>query len=340
MAGAGGDGRARRALFVLKLALSAGLLWFVLSRADLTQVFTAVRGADPILIGLALLTPLLGYTLTSTRWRGLLRVVGAEIPPGPLWRASLIAVFFNQFMPSTIGGDAIRVYEAWRNGASRSAALSSIVVDRVIGTFALVLLAVGMLPFVSAAFENPWAVYGVVVAVSMMVSILMLMLFLPIPGVISLFHRLCAALPGPAARIAGKLDRAFAPYRGRWKVLPASMILSLLLQANVVLMHWLIGRALGIEVSIVQFCFIVPVAMVVMMIPVSINGIGLREGIFAVLLGAYGVESSQAVALALMSYALFLVHGIAGGIVFGLRGTRLAQVREAESDQAPSGVNT
>jgi hypothetical protein len=339
VAGPGGNGRSKHALFALKLVLSAGLLWFVLSRADLAQVWAAVRGADPMPIGLALLTPLLGYTLTSTRWRGLLRIVGAHIPPGPLWRASLIAVFFNQFMPSTIGGDAIRVYEAWRHGASRSAALSSIVVDRVIGTFALVLLAVGMLPFVSAAFENPWAVYGAVLAVGAIVTVLMLMLFLPIPGVIELFHRCCAALPGPAARIAGKLDRAFAPYRGRWRVLPVAMALSLLLQANVVLMHWLIGLSLGIEVSIVQFCFLVPVAMVVMMIPVSINGIGLREGIFALLLGAYGVESSQAVALALMSYALFLVHGVAGGIVFGLRGTRLAQVREAQTDQPPSGVS-
>jgi hypothetical protein len=328
------------ALLVGKVGLSLGLLAWVLSRADLAGLWRTISGAEPGLLVLALLTPLVGYSLTSYRWRGLLAVVGSSVAWWPLWRASLLAVYFNQFMPSTIGGDAARVYEAWRAGASRSAALSSIVVDRVVGTFALVLLAVASLPLVEAEVDKPWAMYAAVGGTALGVTGLMLALFLPARRVIGLFHRLCGVLPGPLGRLGIKLERAFAPFRGRWDVLPGALGLSLLLQGNVVLMHWLIGSALGFPVPFVQYAFVVPVAFVVMLLPISINGIGVREAIFAVLLGAYGIDETRAVAFSLLSYGVFLVHAAAGGVVFAARGGRVEAVQaQPAEDVAPGAVS-
>jgi len=106
----------------------------------------------------------------------------------------------------------------------------------------------------------------------------------------------------------------------RHSVLVRAMGLSLLLQLNVVLLHYLVGRAVGIELSFVDYFYVVPVALFVMLIPLSINGIGIREGMFVYMLGSVGVDKSDALVLSLLVFAVFFVYGILGGLVLASRG--------------------
>src|SRR5690606_12640552 len=108
-------------------------------------------------------------------------------------------------------------------------------------------------------------------------------------------------------------------FRGRHGALARAMALSILLQLNVVAFYWLIGRAMGFPLGLADWLLIVPIATVVMMAPVSINGIGVREGILALLLGAHGVAPADAVAFAWLEYASFLLYGLIGGLVYAAR---------------------
>ncbi|MEM1072127.1 MAG: lysylphosphatidylglycerol synthase transmembrane domain-containing protein [Planctomycetota bacterium] len=327
----------KRALLGLKILVSAGLLTWVLSRSDLAVLWEEMRTADPLLMFFAALTPFVGYGITSTRWRGLLRVAGVRVGAWALYRASLIAVFFNQFLPSTIGGDVARMYEAWKAGAPKPVAVSSLLVDRAIGTYALTLLASASLPFILREHELPPLLAVVVVALTLAVTGAMAMVFLPFPWVLGLFRAVYAKLPGPFASIAGKLDRAFEGYRGNIGAFVRALGWSLLLQLNVVLLHWLVAAAIGVDIGFSPFLFLVPVALIVMLIPVSINGIGIRESIFATLFLLYGVEKTQAVAIALLVFSVFLLHGVFGGIAFAIRGPRASGVGwEQDASDTPA----
>ncbi|MEO1583124.1 MAG: lysylphosphatidylglycerol synthase transmembrane domain-containing protein [Planctomycetota bacterium] len=333
MSGSSCSATRKRALFAVKLVVSLGLLAFVLTRADIGAVWSRMREADPMLMGLALLTPFLGYGITSIRWGGLLAAAGYRVRLGLLYRACMTAVFFNQLLPSTIGGDVARVYAAWKAGAPKQTALASLMVDRVVGVLAQVLLAAAMMPILGTA-ELPAVAYFIVGGLAVALAAVVLAVFLPT----SLFARLVigalARIPGPFAKIATKLEEGFAPYRGRWAVLARTIAISLLMIGNVVLMHWLIGRALGLELSMTVYFFAIPLATIVMLVPVSINGIGIREGIFALLLGAYGVGEADAVALSLLAFATFLTHGVLGGVVFAT-----GRASTGEMQEVPSGAD-
>jgi uncharacterized membrane protein YbhN (UPF0104 family) len=108
-------------------------------------------------------------------------------------------------------------------------------------------------------------------------------------------------------------------FRNQRAGLALALFLSFLLQANVVLYHWIVANALGVSVSLTAFFLIVPIAIVVMMIPVSINGIGVREGLFVLLLSVHGVPQAEGLAYAWVIYALLLLQGLIGGVVFAFR---------------------
>src|SRR6185436_11317690 len=131
---------------ILRLAVSAALVAWVLHRSPLGEVREAFRTADLRFILLALALNPLGYWASVSRWRLLIRSQGGDATFGFLARSFLVGVFFNNLLPSTIGGDAIRVYDTSRAGVGRAAAVEIVVVDRFIGLLALMLFAgVGLL---------------------------------------------------------------------------------------------------------------------------------------------------------------------------------------------------
>ncbi|MEO1535056.1 MAG: lysylphosphatidylglycerol synthase transmembrane domain-containing protein, partial [Planctomycetota bacterium] len=199
----------RRLLFAIKALASIAILVVVLTQADLSLVFERIRQANPAYLAIALLTPFVGYTITSIRWQGLLRAAGAVVPFGRLYRACLTAVFFNQLLPSTVGGDVARVYAAWKSGASRSVALSSLLVDRVIGVLSQVIVAAAIIPFIAHS-TLPTVTYAIVIGLAVALGGLVLAVFLPT-------NRLAAFALGMADRVPGDIDHiaAMAAYADR-----------------------------------------------------------------------------------------------------------------------------
>jgi glycosyltransferase 2 family protein len=305
--------------FVLRLAISLLLTGYILSRADLVAVVDAFRNIEPGWIGAALILQLLGPAIIALRWSRLLAAKG--VVPG--WRylyvSTLVSTFFRQFLPSTVGGDVIRGYDAWRAGAGRGVALMSLVLDRLFGLLALAILAgIGLL--LSDQLTGRLPGLGLYVGLALVVLVAM---------VAQIVHptRLSLRLGGAGLELAPRRARdtlsriatALGSYRNAQGVLGLSLVLSLILQVVVVTFYWTLGRALGLDVDYASFFVIAPIAIFVMMLPVSINGIGVREGIFVFLLGQWGVGTAQALALAWMEYGIFLLFGLLGGAIHILR---------------------
>jgi len=216
------------------------------------------------------------------------------------------------------------MYDSWRLGNSKSDAVTVVLVDRFLGVIVLLCFALlalifdevvaGEVPFITA-----WAAAGLA---GMGIAT---WLILKIPA--STTQMLSSAKNSLTARIGGMLAKvlcSFQAYRhGRSAILRA-LGLSVLLQVNVVIHFTLVARAVGIEVPVESMFLIIPVAVFIMMMPISINAIGVREAVFVFLFSLYGVHSVEALAFAWIAYGFTLLQGVLGGIVFALRRERRA----------------
>ena len=310
--------------FIGKAIVSIALIWYLLSITEFSAVIASLASASPLWLVLAFVTLILGKIITSYRWQVLLKAQEIDIPLRFLIGSVFVGQFFNSFLPTTIGGDAMRAYDTASLSKDATKSVVSVFADRMIGVFALALLAV--IALIIGYFSGQ--------DVSFYLIPVLLVFFLCAFGMLLIFNARLYRLMDKVLRFfrldkaAVKLEEAYESFqllRTVPGVLLIAFLASLVLQINVILFYYFIGVSLGLGVSFLYFAMIVPVALVVLLVPFSINGIGIREGIFVYLLTGLGVENKDAIALSWLSFGLMLTQGIIGGVVFALRGIRMGE---------------
>lgn len=316
--------------FIGKVTVSAVLIWYLLSITEFSAVIASLSSATPFWLVMAFLTLILGKLITSYRWQILLKAQRIDIPLRFLIGSVFVGQFFNSFLPTTIGGDAMRAYDTANLSKESTKSVISVFADRLIGVFALVLLALFALLIGFLSGQD----------VSYYVIPVMLVFILCLFGVLIMFNSHLLNIADRMLtliqldKVAGKLREAYSSFdtlRSAPRVLVLAFVVSILLQVNVILFYYFIGISLDFGVSLLYFAMIVPVALVVLLVPFSINGIGIREGIFVFLLTGVGVDYKDAIAFSWISFGLMLTQGVIGGIVFALRGVRLGDSKVESS---------
>lgn len=292
---------------VLRAAVSLALIAWIVRGTDLREVWATYRTADLRYIALAIALIPFGYFCSVSRWRLLLRAQGGDAALPFLYRSLMTGIFFNNFLPSTIGGDAIRAWDTARSGVSRPTALTIILVDRFVGLLALLAFATAGLLGAGRLTERVPDLALWVLGVGAVMVVAAVVLFLP--------RRRPGETPLSLGRV-GRLTSALFTFRGHTRTLAAAFLWSLALQTLVVLNAWILAKALHVELGLAPFFLIVPLAVFLMMVPVSINGIGVRENLFVFFLAAFGVAEATGLAFAWLDYGLVLLQALAGGIVY------------------------
>jgi len=299
---------------VLKVAVSAGLLIYLVHRAGWTEMMDVFRSAEPAGLGLALLVYLATVVLISWRWRVLLSSQKVDISFGRLVRLYFIGFFFNNFLPTSIGGDIYRVLGAGRYSGRRATVAASVLVERLMGMLAVSVLAI----LAALAVVHPDQA-GTVRVLTLGFGVVMLTLM------IVFFHRRTFGLVERIIRrvslwgLEAKLLRLYEAldlFKRRRSALIVVFFLSLAYQLLIVLFSFLVGRALGLGVPLRYFVLCVPFTVIISLVPISINGLGVRESGYVFLLDNIVTSSSQAVSLSLLIYALSLLASVVGGIAY------------------------
>jgi glycosyltransferase 2 family protein len=311
--------RRGRLLWAFRIGLSAILVAWIIQRSSLTDVAEALRTADLRLVAAAFGLNMVGWTISVNRWRILLRACALRVPFRHLLGSYLSGIFFNNLLPSTVGGDGLRMYDSWRWGAGRAEAVTVIGVDRLVGILALLGFALGALVLAPHVVDELpllpfWLGLGAIGILAVAGAAL-----LPLRRFRGLAAAWFGRLPRPVRRPLGRFSTALQAYRNNGKAVGKALALSALLQLNVIVHFYLIARALQLPVEFSAFFLIVPLSLAVMTIPLSVNAIGIRENIFALFLGLYGVGTSEALAFAWVSFGLILLQGVLGGIVYATR---------------------
>jgi uncharacterized protein (TIRG00374 family) len=312
-------GRRRWLLILVKAIVSASLMYWILRDTDFSQVWESFLRADAgILVGTYFLC-FVGYLISASRWQILLKSQGVHADRAFLIKSFMVGLFFNNLLPSTVGGDVVRAHDSTRFGISRVAALAVIMVDRFLGLLALASIALVSVALSGGLHADIAIPYAIVIACLVFAAAVSAIFLGSRRDSLNVFAKVMDKLPAAVQRLAEKAVRAFAAFRGRTRDLWVVYALGLLLQVNVVLSFYLIGKALHLPIGFGTFFLVTPLALFIMLAPVSINGVGVREGAFVFLLGLSGVAKPDALAVAWISYGFLVLQGITGGLVYAFR---------------------
>lgn len=302
-------------IFCLKLLVSGGLLAYFLSRVHIERFVDTFASANFAYIALALAVYLVTQGICAVRWTILARPLGIWTPFADMVRYYLIGMFFNLFAPSTVGGDVSRVYYLVRDEQAHAAGRSvttvhaamSVLMDRAIGMVVLVWLgAAGLLLFPEYPIPSTVRSVTLLFALALLIGALLTPL-------------LRRVLPEDGHQLVVKLRLAFRSYRTNWRALAAGVLLSVLAHLIQAGMHVVMGWALGLNLPF-SFCIIVyPLVGTFAAIPVSLNGLGLREGGYIYLLSVIGIGSETGIAFGLLLFLIVALDSLIGGIIFLLQ---------------------
>lgn len=308
---------------LIKTVVSCLLLSYLLWTTDLHSVWNAFATANPLWLVVAFSLHIIGFLLSAYRWQMLLAVRGAHYSVGYLLQSLMIGIFFNSFLPSTVGGDVYRAYDTSERAGSTTEAMTVVVVERLTGMFALGIFALFALLFEFSQFSHLpiiWVSLG-----SLGIAFLLFIAAMQpdiAAAVNAAFHRpFILRLPG-SSKIRAKLRQiyhALAVYRLNRRVMGVAFALALLLQVNVILHYYTIAHAMHLQVSAFYFFLIVPVVTIVLMLPLFINGIGGRELVYIFLFGQFGVARADAIAFSWISFGMVLIQGVIGGVLYAIR---------------------
>jgi hypothetical protein len=310
-------GPLRALLLLAKVALSAGLMvWLFrgIPIADLADVLRHARGEWLVAAALLLL---FSHLAGSWQWHRLLDMVGIRIP---FWKTCgyyLVGLFFNNFLPANIGGDIARVLDAARHGPTRATAFSTVVMDRLIGTIALAGLAlVTTLPAVDRFHLS--LVYLALAAFFAFCVLVLWALFHPalLPALERVLSRV--GLGGLTPRL-DELAGHLRSFRAQRRLLIELFGVACVTQVSRIGVHVLVARALALDIALPYFFLFVPLLAVIVSLPISLNGIGVREGSGIVLFGLVGVSRTQAFSLQFTTYLVAVAISLLGGLIFLLR---------------------
>jgi len=307
--------KAKTRLFLaLKIAVSGGLVWLLFSSVDIADTMTRLKGATPGYLLLAAIV-LLTQTITNTlRWTSVLEAVGKPLGFWNAYRVTYIGLFFNQTLPSAVGGDAFRIYLANKSGTGIGKAANSVLIERVITVLALVMLVAFTQPLLLSRIEDTQAKW-----------VFPLLAFGAVAGIIFLIF--LERLPEHLHR--WRIIQAIAALGSDTKTVfltlkQASLCIfwSLYGHASLSLMAFLIGQSLGLDIGLIDCLVLVPPVILVMTIPISIAGWGVREGAMIVAFGMIGIERADALSLSIIFGLLTVAVALPGGLVWLNSGER------------------
>jgi len=310
----------KKVLWFGKLALGLALLGFLLFRvARPGAVVTVLEEVSLPLALFAFSLHAVGFYLSAVRWKILLDTRGGKASLPRLIEHYLVALFFNHFLPTRFGGDVVRVADTQTEAGGGSASLAVVVCERLSGILALLVFAViaslARLDVVSrfpllylALIANALALAGIVLAL-----VLPLPSWLrPRPGRWSWTNRILEK--------GGRFHQATARLlreRGIWLRV---MTWAFLLQGNVIVHYWALGRSLHLgHIGLTDYFFVIPLLLFILSIPISINGLGVRDLTLIQLFAVFGIPAAPAIAFSLLDVLFNLVLGVIGGILYLVR---------------------
>jgi glycosyltransferase 2 family protein len=320
------SGRRSLLLTAVKLVVSIGLMAVLFSRVDAARLWHTARGASPFWILTAIALYLGMLAASAWRWGLLLNAQGIVLRFRTLMSSFLVATFFNNFLPSNIGGDVVRVTDTAPVAGSKTLAATIVLIDRGIGLLGLFLIAaLGATTGPRLIDQGPgvgavtlWA--GFATASVLAATAVLIPKALP-----RLLSPLRIVHPEWVDERLGRLRNALDRFRRTPAALVWCFAGAVLVQGALVAFYLAVARSMHIPVGIGELAFIVPVSFIIQMMPISLNGLGVREATFGFYFARLGLPLESALLVSFVGAGLVLVVSLIGGVTYLLRSSSVGQ---------------
>ncbi len=301
-------------LFFGKLVVSTLLIIYLLRRLDLSVIYSYLKEVRISWIIVAIFLLGIGRLITGWRWKVLLNAQGIHIPFKTLLSFLFVSNFFNTFLPSTIGGDAIRASDSSRHSRLPAESIMTIVVERILGICALgtvafisFLCGISFKKYLLSLFWPVTLFFAVTYA-----SLILILNRRTSTVIITILRKMRIRKLSDKMR---KVSLIISELKQNKASMTGAGLLSLLLQVNVIIYTYVVALSLNLRIPLIDFFIIVPIVLLILVLPVSINGIGLRENAYAFMFAGY-IAGEEAVALSWVLLALTLFLGAIGGLFY------------------------
>lgn len=310
---------------MLSVALLVVVFWQLGGEVNPATLWGWVRLSAAWLVGAALLL-VLSYVLSTLRWYQVMRVLGMENRFETLLSHSLAGQFVSNALPTTIGGDVVRVTRLSKNTGNSPNSFSSVVLDRMTGWIVLPVIALLGLAL-NPSLRELGAQTRLVVAVALGTLVLLLLLFFAAD------HPLLGGRFQNRQgwqRFVAAIHLGLGSLRGQPLAVFSVIVVGFAYQFVLVLSAYMAAQALGIDVGLTALMAFFPIVLIAQVMPISIAGLGVREFTFVFLLSAVGVPDQQALALGLLVWILTVATSLLGVPAYALGGGRPSELsREA-----------
>ncbi|TET20490.1 MAG: flippase-like domain-containing protein [Candidatus Aminicenantes bacterium] len=306
-------------IFLLKFIFSFSIIAYLLIKiVPINDFLKVLKGANILWLLLSFSLHSLGLLISAYRWQILIQAQGDRVPLGFLAKSYLVGTFFNNFLPTRFGGDIVRIWDGSRYSRSVLKSSAIVLVERFTGIIVLLLFA-----FVASLSRLEMAKKIPIIWISLLVGLLgllfVLSFFMPFA------KRILGKIPdkGYLKKIKAKVFEfrdVVLVYKDKKREFLKALFWAFLLQVNVILHYFLVGKALHLNISFIDYFIFIPIILIILIIPVTISGLGLREGIYIEIFKFYLIPAALAFSFPLIADVAFgLIIGIIGGIIYVLR---------------------
>jgi uncharacterized membrane protein YbhN (UPF0104 family) len=321
------------ALFSIKLLLSIAVLAYIARGLDLRALRTHLVSVDPFLFALALALIFVQTLVLNGRWELIMRALGVSLDWFAGWRILMISLWFNQVLPSSVGGDAVRMWLLRQRDVPWPDAVKGVAADRFTALIGLIVLMVAGLPLLLSRVSNQAAILaigGLTLAGVVGTAVLLTLDRLPLP-------KRLIAIPAIGSFVRfGALVRFLLLQSERRGLLFGS---ALLIHVVTAVACFALARGVGAQLSVLDAGILIPPVILLTAVPISISGWGVREGAMVACLGLAGVPSEEALSVSLLLGAISVLVGVAGGVIWLAspeRGLYSADKAAKAAEESPS----
>lgn len=293
-----------------KLAVSGALIWFVLRTQDLDGLAHRMLTVNGGAVVLCILSIPLVSVLAALRWSVILATMGERVGIRITYPQGMIGLFFNQCLPFSMG-DVVRMWFAYRAGLSPRIAVNSVLLDRLVGALALLLMVTFTLPHFFALSPSPAVKIGTVLVVAAG--------YLGVVTLAVLSRFLGRFADNRIGQMLVQLSVDLRRLLSLRREAAQAVLCGIIVQFASAAMVYVLARGLDLPVNAADCLFVVPIANLIQTLPISIGGWGVREGVFVAAFGMVRLDAPSALALSALFGLVSALGSLPGGIFWLLQ---------------------
>ncbi|MBS3816350.1 MAG: flippase-like domain-containing protein [Candidatus Thermoplasmatota archaeon] len=303
---------------VLKIMVSVGLISYIIYNAGPYKIWSHIQRTNKIFFFIVLLMAIVKVAISAKKWQILLKAKDEINNFFYVWKVYYIGTFFNMFLPTNVGGDVVKAHKMSKVSENTIEAYSSVFMERFTGIIAILSLATVSTTFYLSElpFEIILTIYGVFLPL-IVISFIMISTKRSVRLLRGLFEKVFSRFnPFSIKEKLIKLLRSINLYTKKKKALGYSIFISFIFHTLLILSNYILALSIGLDISLHYFFIFIPISAILLFLPISIRGFGVREVLYVYFFTPVGATAAQAVSLSFLVQLVSIISSLIGGSVY------------------------